>query len=221
MIHWPPPLIPRNAGTYKRARSVSGSSSLRGATQNILSDAGLWVAEPSSFPVCTPDLIKLWRAMEGIINGRANSFLFPIYEGDRRPSPTGDTLSFHSDDAGFSDGTGYWQPNYTATVGAAAAAGATTIRIDYPSGHDRPEPGHIFSIGDHLYSIVTRNSASATTTSVTIFPPLRKAIAVGEAVNFTTPVLKARLASDEEMDLGLADNRYGFPSIRMIEDTTP
>lgn len=220
-IAWPHTLQPRVSGVHKRARTIAGSASLAGVSQIIASDAGLWVAELSEFPVVTPERIRLWRALEGQINGRANPVVVPICDMDRGPRPWGEATIPHSDETLFDDGTGYYGPAYLATANAAAAQRATTIQILTSSGNvDMPTAGHFFSMRQRLYSITAILSTAGYITTAKIFPPLREAISQGDGIDFGRPVCRMRLASDDAMDLTLDNQKRGFPSVMLIEDTS-
>ena len=218
-IVWPSTLKPRAFGVHKRARSVSGSSSLGGASQIAASDAGIWVIEAGEFPVATAERIKLWRALEGLLCGRTNAMLFPIFEFERRPNPTGTALVGFGDGASFGDDTFFSQPAYDAMVSENAALRATQIKIETGTGDDI-EPGHFFSIGERLYSVASIVDYDSPIPTLTIWPPLREAVEAGMSVDFNKPVCKVKLASDEEMSLTLDITQAGFPSIRLIEDTS-
>ncbi|MNL55779.1 hypothetical protein D3C87_1792130 [compost metagenome] len=52
-------------------------------------------------------------------------------------------------------------------------------------------------------------------------PPLREPVLAGTELNFTRPVCRMRLATDDAMQIDLDLNRRGFPSLDFVEDLAP
>lgn len=108
----------------------------------------------------------------------------------------------------------------SATVSAAASAGASTIRMNVSSGS--------FTIGDwfslssdrYLFKILKLTLVSGTTYDVDVFPNLRVALSGGEAVNTSNPMGYFRLSSVPEWSVDVA-RFYGleFTAVEYIPTT--
>ncbi len=226
-IVWPCAiLVPRNIAVDPAYRSVAGPSSVSGFGQVVASDAGLWKATYDGIPVHDQkglSLVKLWRAISTLAEGRLNPLLICVHDIERHPIPAGvsyDGLGGqvpHSDDAFFDDDTGYVSSWIVVSTAAGAALRATTLSLTKTASGDL-EPGNRFSIGERLYQIKHVTSQSDGAAVVTIWPPMREAVDAGAVLNFDSPVVRVRLASDAEMDLPLELGRWSFPSVNFIED---
>ena len=80
------------------------------------------------------------------------------------------------------------------------------------------EPPQRFSIGERMYQIKSISEQDDTTATIRIWPPLRDFVGSGAELEFDRPVLRVRLATDQEMDLPLEFGRWSFPSVNFIED---
>lgn len=225
-IVWSNLLQPRNVSVDMAFRSLAGPTAVSGFSQVVASDAGIWRATFDGIPVYDQNgrsLIKLWRAIAGLAEGRLNALVIPICEAGRRPVPDGaadseiDGSVPHSDDSYFSDGTGYVSRYTTVVTSAAAAVRGTTLSLIKTVAPDL-EPGHRFSIGERLYQIKSVTAQDETMATVKIWPPLREFVEAGAQLEFDRPVLRVRLATDSEMDLPLEYGRWSFPSVNFIED---
>lgn len=223
-IVWPCDVLkPRNRQVDPVYRSVSGGTSVSGLSQVVASDAGIWKATFDTVWVRSAAQVKVWRALRSHAEGRLNPLVICVCEGSRRPLP--DDVSPedinqqvpHSDDAFFSDDTGYVSTWTSISTSAPAALRATTLPLLKEVSADL-EPGQLFSIGDRLYEIkkiVTQDDATAT---IKIWPPLREFVSLGAQLNFDRPVLRVRLAGDDEMDLPLELNRFASRTVNFLED---
>ena len=227
-VIWPiEELPPRRLSFNVAHRSISGPATRLGLGQVSASDAGIWKASLEEVIIHqqnSKDRIKLWHAIEGLLEGRLNTVLMPVDVIGRRPLPSGvtdDDIDYevgspHSDDSYFDDDTGYLNGWIDVEVTTAAAARATTLVMTKTVCGDL-EPGMHFSIGERLYKIKTVVSQTADAATVTLNLPLREAVTAGERCEFARPVCLMRLASDEEMDLAVEMGRYAFPSINLVE----
>lgn len=222
-IRWPDEVLPpQNVNFDLVPRTLAGPASVSGLTQVVASDAGIWKAVFGSVIVRGHDAIITHRAIAALLEGRLNPILVPLCRG-YQPVPDGAVAQGlydavpHSDDAFFSDGTGYVSTviNVTFASGAAARASSASITIGYA---DTLLPGQHFSVGDRLYRLRSVTSTGASTANITFRPLLREAVAAGDRLEFDDPVCRMRLASDSEMDLALAMRRFGNPTVTFIED---
>ena len=219
-IYWPNDiLVPRNISVSLLSATVKGNPSLSGVTQRSASDAGRWRISMTGIPVATDTKIKLWRAIENLVEGQLGQIVIGINDLERSPTPLGfeDPIPF-SDGSLFSDGSGLSQTMYAAQLGAAASLGATEVTIDVINGA-LPDAGQFFSLGVHLYMIKRIVSSTATSVTVKISPPLRLAAAENDVTDFTRPKLLCRLASDDAMALPPLDfGRWTYADLELIED---
>lgn len=218
-IMWPVGVLrPQNVAFNIAPRSLAGPTSVSGKTQVISSDAGIWKATYGSIVVRSRAAVITHRAISTLLEGRMGTILVPLCRA-YQPAPAADGLFDtvpHSDDALFSDGTGYVgnaAKVLTAAMAARAVSGAVTI------SHGGPiEPGQHFSVGERLYRLRSVTYTGANTANITFRPPLREAVAFGDELNFDRPACRMRLASDGEMDLELSLRRFGSPTVNFVED---
>jgi hypothetical protein len=220
MITWPLNILTPNAVSFiPNFRNTGGSPSLSGASQMIGSAAGLWEASLVSVGLRNAAHVVLWESIEINLEGRLNPILVPIMEGKRQPfgaaGPYGSIP--HSDDAFFSDGTGYYQPAIVATLGADLARGATTAVIKVTYGRAL-QPRDYFSIGDRLYRIKSVEEVDGTLQTVKFWPRAREAALNGAIVEFDHPHCKMRLKTDTEMAVDKDLSKFASPTIQFVED---
>lgn len=221
-IRWPDQVLsPRALSVDIAPRSLSGPSSISGAVQVVSSDAGIWRVTFEGIPVVNEQKVKAWRGVAGLLEGRLNAIVVPIsrfyqpawVEGEDElvePVP-------HSDDAFFSDGSGYVGSVNEVTLAGSVAARATTANVSIAYGGTL-EPGQHFSIGERLYRIRTVTYTSDTAATITFRPPLREAASLGDRLEFDDPVVRVKLATDDEMQLPLDYNRWAFVAVNFVED---
>lgn len=219
-IRWPcEVLAPQNVAFDIAPRSLAGPSSVSGKSQVVSSDAGIWKATYGSLIVRSRDAVLAHRAIAALLEGRLGTILIPLCRA-YQPVPEGaveaglyDAVP-HSDDAFFSDDSGYLGLVIDVVAAANAAVRATSMTVTVTYAGDI-EPGQHFSIGERLYRVRTFN---ATTGAMTFRPPLREAVIAGDRLEFDDPVCRMRLQEDSGMDLELALRRFGSPTVNFIED---
>lgn len=219
-IRWPEQVLrPQNVAFDLAPRSLAGPASVSGKTQVVSSDAGIWKVTFGNLIIRRRGEVLAHRAIANLLEGRLNPIVVPLCRG-YQPVPAGavdaglyDDVP-HSDDADFSDGTGY-----VGTVISVVAADDVPVRaISMPvivTYAGDIQPGQHFSVGERLYRVRTFDLDTGT---MTFRPPLREAIAAGMELNFNDPVCRMRLASDDGMDLELALRRFGNPTVNFLED---
>ncbi len=220
---WPiDTLPPRHIQADPVGVSISGTAAISGFVQATASDAGAWLVRLGEFPVLTKQKVLLWRSLAALFDGRLNPVLVQIADHDRPPFPGSEIIAgsiAHSDGTLFSDDTGYHQPLIIVDVQANAALRATQIQLNAISASDLLS-GQRFSIGERFYEIKKIVSKVGNIYTVDLRIPLREAIVAGQRAEFDRPVCKLRLASDDQMNLPLDFNRWGFPSITLFEDVS-
>ena len=213
MIVWPALLTPRSIKFTIDARSRSGGVSVVGTEQIVASSGGVWRATLGAIPVMTREKRNLWRAIEAQAQGRVNEFLVPVFSIDQHFSADGIT---HSDDSYFSDDGGYEQSTIVATFAESAALRATQITLTVPSGDI--EPGQYFSVGEgRLYRVASLVESDGDDRTISIWPPLREAVAAEAEADFASPKCRMRLASDDAMAAEFDLGRFATPTVDFIE----
>ncbi len=222
-------LTPQNIARRYLPMSVAGGAAVSGWTQTVVSPSARWAIGYENIICLTNKQIRLRDALEVILEGRATPIIVPLCEGNRRPLVSDNPPSSevpHSDETYFDDDTGYVGSPIYVDVDTDAALRATTLSLTVTSAGTL-QPGQHFSIGERLYRIQrlissagdpTGSPAVPMTYVVTIRPGLRELVVAGTPANFTDPVCKCRLASDNEMGFTLEMLKRGTFSVNFIED---
>lgn len=225
-VIWPWKVLkPQNLSIDLAPRNLRGQSATNSFTQVSSNSAGIWRGEFSVIPVYSASLIRLWRAIASNAEGQLNAIILPAYDLPRAPLPNGVTESYllssggvpHSDGTPFSDSSLYSSSYINIETIGTYLVGAVTLNVIKNLSGDL-EPGHRFSIGTNLYEIKLVTEQTSTTATIVITPPLRNDITTVSYLNFDKPVVRVRLASDNEMFLPLNFNKQSFPTIKFFED---
>lgn len=219
---WPTQVLwPSGVSLDLASRSLAAPASVSGASQVVASDAGIWKLTFRDLSIATDTQLACFRGIAGLLEGRLNPIVVPLFPHERRLQPVLDAGFIaevpHEDDTLFDDGTGYvgstTSMHFAADVGVRAVS--ATVMIDYGG---TLQPGQRFSVGERLYRLHTVVYSSDSKASVTFRPPLREAVKSGTYLEFDEPKIRVRLATDGEMDLPLDHNVTGVISINFIED---
>lgn len=174
--------------------TVSPGRSLTGLERVCQPDAGSWEIELQDIPINTRDDVLLWRQIESDLNGRANTILVPVYEGKMSGTPI------------------------AATANADVAVGAVIVAVNLSTGA-APQPGMQFSeLLGQLYRVKSVIGNVGSVYTVKVWPPVRKPITAGDALEFNKPVCRCRLASDDGMNVMLELLTFAKTSVRFLED---
>lgn len=196
----------------------TGGQATNGQVQTAKTDGGgRWVFDLGDANLNKRIDLKAWRAFEMILEGGVTEVILELC--DRRQMPNyvaGDSAGIpHSDDALFSDDTGYSNgaasPVYSTSGGALRAVSMT---IDAPAGI---EGGEHFSIlhptaGWRLYRIAT-----IIDNVITFRPPLREATPAGVQLEFEVPRCVVRLLDAENYAPTVERLRYSRASASFVE----
>lgn len=222
-IRWPVAVLaPRTVSFDVASRTLAGPSAASGFTQVSASSAGIWKATFADVRVATEQHALAWRAIAALLEGRLGSILVPLCRG-YQPKPDGAEAAGlwgpvpHADDAFFGDGSGYVGRVIDVQLTGAIVKGATTASIAINVA-GLIQPGQHFSIGERLYRLKSVSYTTDTTASITFTPPAREAASAGDNLEFDDPVVRMRLASDNEMDLPLELRRFANPTVQFLED---
>lgn len=193
MATQPWPLAYCRPATVRRhiaPRTTAGTVSASGFTQRNSVPAHAWVIEFDGIVLKDANDRYYWDQFEAYLDGGAVPVLVPLVS-DYRPS--------------LLDGQ----------VSEGASAGETVITIN--SFFAIPVGQH-FSIGERLYRVSSVGSPAGDDYPVTIRPPLREDILLGDPVVFSLPVCRCRLASDDEMALEIDVIGIGRGKVKFVED---
>lgn len=222
---WPPALRGSEVLFQIVSTSRSGGQSIEGNEQIVLAPTGRWKAR---FTLPIADRRRGPRADQVLAfrwvfsGGRASTILVPAADG-RGPGhragivPCGYHVPF-SDGAFFSDGSGFGEKYTTAFFAADAALNATQVSINLTAGLQLL-PGMRFSTPDgrlhEIRDVVSFDGGTIWT--VTVSPWLRAAYPATVALEFDQPCCRMRLAADDSAALSLMNNRFGSPSLELVE----
>lgn len=203
---WPAAALPAQAVSFNpQFRNTRGGAAVaHGEEQVIASDAGRWAVTLDPVVVRRSANARLWKALQVLLEGGLSTVLLPVCPRGGRPFPAGVTALPdavpHSDDAPHDDDAPYDGGAIDVTLAASAALRETALSLTKTVCGDL-EPGHEFSLGERLYRIRTVTAQTSTAATVTVWPPLREAVAAGGRAEFDRPVLRARLAGDQALDI--------------------
>lgn len=219
---WPRKLLPPQQPRphYLSHMNISGPVSNTGLSDVISGDAGFWRCTYASVIVTTRDRVITWRAIAAKLQGRLNPILVP-YCGAYQPLVGSPAVPVpHDDGAFFDDGTGYVGSRTQVVLTANVAKRAVSCTVDVIAA-DTLQPGQVFSLGERLYQITGVVDLTGTLKQLSFMPPAREAVLADIELEFTNPVCRMRLVSDDAMALDLDMNRRGFPSVDFVEDLAP
>lgn len=224
MIDWPDDLL--RAGEWAlnyTPRTLAGAAAIDSSSQVGSSGQGIWTGAINNILVESNAQIRAWRRLQAQCEGRLGKIRIFLGDWERVLQPfladTSDALDpvAHSDGAFFSDASGYVSSGLIdITATSAANEGDATLAVTIAAA-DTIEPGMYFSIGDNLYKVKTATYATATTATLTFVPGLRANVAAGAWINFETPRVLMRLATDRELDATFQPPFYTKPSVNFVE----
>lgn len=221
-IVWPKAALPATAIAFNLApRNTRGGAVVAyGQEQIVSSDAGRWVASLDPVIVRRTANVRLFKALQVILEGGLTPVLLPVCPRGGWPFPAGVTALPdavpHSDDAPHDDDAPYEGGVIDVSLASGAALRATTLSLT-KTVCGTIEPGHEFSLGERLYRIRTVEAQDSTTATITVRPPLREAALAVDRLEFDRPVCRMRLASDNAMDIVLEPG-VSRAQIAFVED---
>lgn len=206
MDFWPWDLLtPRREHWRLRGVTINGGVTVEGASPVARTDGGgLWVGEQEIL-VHGRDAIKAVRAIEACLDAGIGKMVVWSCE---KPFAPGD-LSLpdvpHSDGTAFGDGSQYASAPAGATVAVSAPKRATVLTIAMIAGVI--QGGENFSITHPTKGTRRYRVARVEGDEITIRPPLREAVAVGEEINFLRVGCVCKLANPDDFLDGLDAQR--------------
>lgn len=178
-----------------------------------------------TIPLGSEERVRAFRAMKTVLKGRYTAINIPICDPYRVrrtdagwPTPVGPGIPF-SDEALFSDDSGWAYPDITTTVAIAGSEGDAEIAIEVDSIGDTLGAGHRFSINDFLYEVPFDGVGARVSDRRTfsIAPELRADVAVGAEVRIGRPIIRARLADDLSGAGALHLGKFASPTMEFVE----
>lgn len=216
MDHWPWDLIePLKDRWTLHGVSLNGGTTIAGTNRPARTDGGgIWIGE-QSFLLTDYTQMKAVKAIEAILDGGVGQIVAWSFEEPFVPGTLVAASVPHADGAPYGDGSLYGSVPAGATVTAACALRATHIPLAMLSG--TLQGGEHFSIvhatkGWRRYRVVRVGAGFAE-----IRPPLREAIASGEALYFVRVGLAVRLANPDEFFGAIDGNHAVEVTARWVE----
>jgi hypothetical protein len=225
MLTFPTRLKPISGGFAPSTKSLGGGQSLSGFEQVSSQLSDRWMAS-YAFAIREDADVLAFRAFVLSMRGRANSVLLPAFDLARAPwavDAFGRQITPSLRRTPQLDGTPYADASslrdslISAKLHVAALLNSTTVIVDMVAG-SAPQPGHLFSIGTKLHSVLTVTGSGPYTLG--IWPWLRADAAVDVVTNFATPASGMRFASDTEGTDALAalsQLRFGTITLKFDE----
>lgn len=214
IIDWPATLVPLNIDVRPPRKTASMTESLDGSAQlvpEIRPPFGLTM----QFDTLFGSEILAWRALMGLLEGRANVVRVPIYDpwfaASAAEMYAGGAL--HSDGTSFSDETAYLTSDIEGVL-VTGVQGQRTITADFGDYGQLLDAGLYFGLGEYPY-LCTGIEWAANVATIRCTPTLRIAY-TAEPLKLR-PSMLCRLADDDGGDLPLRSMRTATPSIEFVE----
>jgi hypothetical protein len=210
-------------------KSLSGGQSLSGFEQVVSQFSDRWTAT-FAFNINSDARVLAFRAFVMSMRGRANTVALPAFDLARAPwaaDPLSGRLitpavarSKRLDGTAFADPSNLRDSLIVASVAANTSLNNTSLPVSVTTG-SAPQPGHLFSIGSRLYTVLS-TTGSGPSYVLSIWPWLRADVSLGDAVNFTSPSCLMRFQTDAEgADALTTLNQMRFATITLKFDEAP
>jgi hypothetical protein len=184
-VPWPSEFTPTHGGYYPIESDTSGGQSIGGGEQFVVSPGARWGAQ-MTFHIWNSERLRAMRVLRSQLKGRANPVLLPNF--DRLNFPPG--------------------PSPAATFTAAFPIGTTDVTVAHTAGGGGTPAGAQFgTAGLRLYEIEESYLVGAVR-HLKIWPPLRRAVALGNGLQFTNAVCLMRCMNMSEQLQALTDLRF-------------
>ncbi len=223
-LTWPAVLRPSRLTFYLQHNTLRFVSPVTRATQVLRREGARWVAEATFDPLARRNS----GVMDGLLAALAGSANTVRIWDWRREYRTGDPRSqgdvptgpySFSDSTIFTDGTGLVVGSGTPMLSAGAARGALSIVTQgwWPSTV-AVGAGDYIGLGGRLYIATEAVTASgAGTATISVAPPLRASMAMGEPLILSVPSVPMRLVSDDEAANPTRPGPFSAVTLRLEE----
>lgn len=218
---WPQNLlVPQKAKLIVQPFNTVGGMGFTNVQQVIGNTPGRWRLDLSGIRIKTTAQRAEWDKLEFGLQGQAFTVGVPIYRWMEGlvPWPTVDGVVTTS-------APGYTSPVIAAYADAQALEGTVTIVIRMEAGAPIVSP-YVFGINYKVYGIIKvtaqGSSGGFTTYTCKIWPPIRERIEANDRLEFDNPILRCRLADDNQMAVtgGWDYWKRGSPDVSFVEDVT-
>ena len=220
-ITWNQVLQPRRCNANLRNFAKSGGRTLSGREPRSVSDAGYWLVAMGEIAVTSIEEARAYRALIARLR-QGEEVLVPVFDVY---TPRGAASS-------------------AAAITVAANTPLRATQVPLTATEVDIQAGHHFTIGDRLHLVTevvsgpvappflnpvatdtafmddepwTDVVAGSSAYVAKILPPLRAAVAGGQAVSFQNLMVRCVLQDLADGDLDLDLGRFGTPSITFIE----
>ncbi len=215
IFDWPATLVPRNIQIQPPRRTQSMTTSLTDYAQ-VMPAIRPPFTLTMEFDAIEGEDVLAWRAMEALLEGRANVARLPLFDLWYRASEAAIAAGVvpHSDGTFFSDGAGYSTADLDGVL-VSGVQGQRHITVDFGSYGQLLQGGLYFGLGEHPY-MASGVSWDGSVATIRCSPTLRKDC---EAVPLKLkPTMLGRLTSDDGMAIKLQNLRHGTPTVTFQED---
>lgn len=198
IIEWPCDLGVRDTDFFLKWTTRSAGRLLAGHEQIVGVNAAVWEVSLTFARTFNGDRLRRFEALVARMRGRQNVAALCVCDPYRYGPRVAPQQWPHDDGTWFSDGTGYADGPTGAMqpllASAPAAVGATSVSVGL-TNPVRPNLriGDMFSRSGFLYRTV-----GVAGSVVQFEPPLRRAIAVDDALTTNPPKFFGRFATDDE-----------------------
>lgn len=204
-------------------RVTTGGAALSGDEDIVATDGGGRVFYEISDPFLDDVPTALaWRAISAYLDDGARAIIVPLCDARHQPNYDLATVP-HSDGSPFSDESEYVTSGSQAAIILAAPLRSTTIRINKATLGRSLLGGEWLSINHpawrwRAYRVAEILEQTDNEALLSIRPPLREAVAIGEAVDFNDPRCVMRL--DGSMRSPMSGGFASGAPVRFVEDFT-
>lgn len=214
IFDWPTNLVPLNMGIRTPRKTIGNTSSLSGLGQTTPAIRPPFGAV-LEFDALTGEEVLTWRALLGLLEGRANIVRLPLFDLWLATSDgaIGAGSTTHSDGSPFSDGAHYLTTDLSG-VTVTGVQGQRHVDADFGSNGQLLKAGQFFGLGDRPY-LASGVSWTGSVARIRAVPTLREAVT--DQPLRLRPTMLARLASDDEGQTMLQQMRVARPQVEFVE----
>ncbi|WP_064033467.1 hypothetical protein [Methylosinus sp. R-45379] len=190
-----------------------------GAAPRVRNDSGAWVFRLVDMTLHDWKILA-YRAILLRIMATSGALYLPLWDWRRAPVSPLPGVGF-SDGADFSDSSLFASAAPAGLVAAAAEQMTTRFRMTPPSSANL-SAGQFIGLGERGYGIFDlEDIAGGDDKMVSIWPPLREALAVGDEVELYDPVIRVRVdITQARTSLGALNlGRRGVVTLEFVEDS--
>lgn len=203
-------------------QTLDGGTAINGETDRVATDGGGRVfAEFAEGALVDRDIVMTWRAITALVEEGVTPVIVPFCDPRHQPARFPTLLSTHSDGSPFDDETLYETGGgLVGEASAGVALRATQLAFTGNLVGRSLMGGEWFAInhavkGWRAYKVRRVVAQSGTGATVEFRPPLREAIAAGQAIDFANP--RCLMVADERPGTALQWGRQTDAAIRFVE----